>query len=171
VRLGEIGSCCGSLVLDNHSVHAKIVAPHLCIIRNTQRQSSPQNIESTSSSSTHSSPARPTGRRYCLFPRNIVSRFLSSPYIPSLHPICLHSELTFISTVHTVPHVHTLPLFANFSRLSKNKYDPRPAFDLYMATLRGIVTSELPPYRLKMLSPAMYRSHHFGTHLNMQSNR
>jgi len=38
-----------------------------------------------------------------------------------------------LSTVHTVPYVHTLPLFANY----------RPTFDPYMATLHGIVNTGL----------------------------
>ena len=73
--------------------------------------------------------------------------------------------------VHTIPYVYTLPLFANCCCLSKNKYGPRPTFDLYMATLRGIVNSELLSYRLKMLYPTTYQTHHFRTHLNTHDNR
>ena len=73
--------------------------------------------------------------------------------------------------VHTIPYVYTLPLFANCCRLSKDQYGPRPTFDPYMATLRGIVNNELPSYRLKILYPTAYQTHHFGTRSNTYGNR
>jgi len=92
------------------------------------------------------------GCRYSLFPRSIVSRYMSSP--------CAHCSLC----------LHSTSLFQLLPP-SKNKYGPRPTFDPYMATLRGIVNSELPSYRLKILYPTTYQTHRFGTHSNTLGNR
>jgi len=66
-------------------------------------------------------------------------------------------------SAHTIPYIYTLPLFANRCRLSKSKYGPCPTFDPYMTTLHGIVNSERPSYRLKMLYPTTYQIQPFGT--------
>ncbi len=63
-------------------------------------------------------------------PRNVVSKFLFSPFIISLHRACRHSELTFYFRRYILFRVlnarRPSPIAATFSI---NKYDPRPTFD------------------------------------------